>query len=99
MVKILTMITLLDQQTPDEIALATAQRVRARRKEQGFTQTQLSAKSGVSLGSLKRFEREGYVSFSSLIKIAIALGCEADFAELFAKRGYSSIQEVIDERR
>lgn len=52
----------------------------------------------MSLGSIKRFERTGEISLSSLIKIAFALGCEDDFEELFAKRGYASIQEVIDER-
>lgn len=91
------MITLIDQQTPDEIATALAQRVRTRRKEQGLTQVQLSSKAGVSLGSLKRFERDHQISLASLVKISIALDCESDFSALFAKRGYASIQEVIDE--
>lgn len=90
------MITLLEQQTPDEIAAALAQRVRARRKEQKLTQAQLSSKAGVSLGSLKRFERDCQISLASLIKISIALDCESDFSALFSKRGYASIQEVID---
>ena len=90
------MLTLLDQQTPDDISAAIAQRVRARRKEQKLTQAQLACKSGVSLGSLKRFEHDHQIALASLIKIAIALGCESDFEELFCKRGYLSIQEVID---
>ena len=89
------MITLLDQETPDDIAAALAQRVRMRRKEQKLTQAQLSSKAGVSLGSLKRFEHDHQIS---LIKLSIALGCESDFSELFSKKGYSSIQEVLDER-
>ena len=90
------MITLLDQETPDDIAAALAQRVRMRRKEQKLTQAQLSSKAGVSLGSLKRFDHQ--ISLQSLIKLSIALGCESDFSELFSKKGYSSIQEVLDER-
>ena len=43
------MITLLDQETPDDIAAALAQRVRMRRKEQKLTQAQLSSKAGVSM--------------------------------------------------
>lgn len=31
------------------------------------------------------------------MEIAFVLDCESDFDFLFAKRGYSSIQEVIDE--
>lgn len=34
----------------------------------------------------------------ALIKISFALGCENDFDDLFAKKGYSSIQEVINEQ-
>lgn len=34
----------------------------------------------------------------ALIKISFALGCENDFDTLFAKKGYSSIQEVINEQ-
>ena len=70
------MITLLDQETPDDIAEVLAQRVRMRRKEQ----------------------HEHQISLQSLIKLSIALGCESDFSELFSKKGYSSIQEVLDER-
>lgn len=75
-----------------------AGRVRARRKEQNITQEQLSVKSDVSFGSVKRFERTGEISLSSLIKIAFALGMESDFDSLFTRKGYSSIQEVIDEQ-
>lgn len=53
----------------------------------------------MSLGSVKRFERTGEISLSSLIKIAFVLGAEYDFDTLFSKKGYSSIQEVIDEQQ
>ena len=49
----------------------------------------------MSLGSLKRFEREHQISLESLVKLAFALDCEDDFDELFSKRGYTSIEEVI----
>lgn len=74
-----------------------SKRVKTRRKEAKLTQLQLSEKAGVSYGSIKRFETKGEISFSSLIKIAIALGYENDFDRLFEKKKYRSIQEVIDE--
>ena len=74
-----------------------AQRLKTRRKEAKLTQEGLSSKSGVSYGSIKRFESKGEISLSSLIKIAIALGYEKDFDELFNRKKYHSIQEVIDE--
>lgn len=89
---------LLTQQTPAEIAQALAGRLRQRRKERKLTQAQLSSKSGVSLGSLRRLESTGEVSLKSLIKLAIALDTETDFDQLFARRQYQSIQEIIDEQ-
>jgi len=89
---------LLKQQTPTEITAALAQRLRARRKERKFTQAELSVRSGVSLGSLRRFEATGEVSLKSLTKLATALSLEADFEQLFTRRQYQSIQEIIDEQ-
>lgn len=83
---------------PNDMNRNIAKRMQARRKEQKLTQEQLSKKSDVSLGSLKRFEQTGEISLSSLIKIACALGYEDDFNALFAKKSYTSIQEVIDEQ-
>ncbi|MEG0620028.1 MAG: helix-turn-helix transcriptional regulator [Raoultibacter sp.] len=88
----------LIQKTPPEIAGELAQNVRARRKEAHLSQLALAKKSGVSLGSLKRFESTGEISLFSLLKIAIALDCEDDFTQLFARKHYRSIQEVIDEQ-
>ncbi len=85
--------------SPGDVNKTIAKRVRARRKEKKITQEQLSVRSDVSLGSIKRFEGTGEISLSSLIKIAFALGCEDDFDNLFAKKGYNSIQEVIDEQK
>lgn len=85
--------------TPAERCQEVAERVKARRKAMGLTQEQLAGKSGVSLGSLRRFEQTGEVSFHSLARIAQALECEADLDELFARRYYRSVQEALDEQR
>lgn len=85
--------------SPGDVKLDIAKRVKARRKEKKITQQQLSVQADVSLGSIKRFERTGEISLSSLVKISFALGCESDFDTLFAKKGYQSIQEVIDAQR
>lgn len=75
-----------------------AKRMQKKRKANKLTQEQLAQRSGVSLGSIKRFERSGEISLSSLVKIAFILDCEDDFDALFAKKEYISIQEVIDEQ-
>lgn len=84
---------------PKDVNKEIARRMRERRKEKMLSQISLSEKSGVSLGSIKRFESTGEIALSFLIKIAFVLDCENDFEALFAKRGYSSIQEVIDEQK
>lgn len=96
---ILVMITVLDKfKTPRETARDIALNMRTRRKELKLTQKELSKKSGVSLGSLKRFEQTYDISLDSLLKIAFALGCEEDFFQLFTKKFYRTIEEVINER-
>ncbi len=63
-----------------------------------LTQAQLAEKSGVSLGSLKRFERTGKVSLSSLLNIAMALGCLKDFEGVFKKPEYTTIEEILNDK-
>ncbi len=85
--------------SPEQVNMGIVQRVRQRRKERGISQERLSLMSDVSLGSVKRFERTGEISLTSLTKIAFALRCEDDFDNLFTRKGYRSIQEVIDENK
>ena len=55
-------------------------------------------RSGVSLGSVKRFEQSGEISLQSLSKIAIALGVEDELLNLFDDVPFASIEEVINEQ-
>lgn len=87
------------QKTPAQISSSVAERAAKRRKELGLTQSELAKRAAVSLGSLRRFEQTGAISFESLVRICVALGCEGDLDSLFAKRAYRSIQEVIDAQR
>ena len=68
------------------------------RKRKKITQKQLAARSGVSLGSLKRFEQSGEISLQSLTKIAIALDVENELEDLFNNVPFASIEEVINEQ-
>ena len=73
-------------------------RLKAIRKKEGWSQAELAKRSGVSLGSVKRFENKHEISFSSLVKIAIVLGYADNFSDLFARPNYQSIQDVLDEK-
>ena len=68
---------------PKDILNDTAQKHRALRKQRKLSQAELAERSGVSLGSLKRFERTGQISFESLLKLAHILGRLPEFEKLF----------------
>jgi transcriptional regulator with XRE-family HTH domain len=74
------------------------EKIKQQRKLLKISQTQLATKSGVSLGSIKRFESKYEISLNSLIKILIALNLEKDFENLFTQKSYNSIDEVINEQ-
>lgn len=65
--------------TPYETGLKIAHKHRVLRKRLKFTQKEMAERSGVSLGSLKRFERNGKISLESLLKLMHLLGRLDDF--------------------
>ncbi|MEE0596200.1 MAG: helix-turn-helix transcriptional regulator [Agathobacter sp.] len=91
------MITLF-QRTWKEIDTDIAKRMIRLRKRKKLSQRELAAKSGVSLGSLKRFEQSGEISLQSFTKLAIALGVEDELDNLFTEVPFESIEEVIHEQ-
>ena len=89
----------LQWETPEEINLSLAKRVKNLRKRKKITQVELSKNTGVSYGTIKLFERSGNISLLSLTKIAIELDCSDEIKSLFTNTAYSSIQEVINENK
>ena len=88
----------LYQKTWNEINNDIAHRMVRLRKRKKITQKGLAAKSGVSLGSIKRFEQIGEISLQSLTKLAIALEVEEELETLFDSVPFQSIEEVINEQ-
>lgn len=62
-----------------------------------LTQAGLAKRSGVTLGSLKRFETSGLIAFDSLLKIALVLDCLADFDRLVVDDDRSLTTRSLDE--
>ncbi len=86
-------------ETAEELDLKIAQRVRDIRKRRSISQKRLSEMSGVSYGSIKRFETTGQISLVSLTKLAMALDIAGDLRNIFTQIPYRDIQEVINESR
>lgn len=86
---------IFEKRTPTELNQNIAKRIRTIRKRRKISQEKLSEKSGVSLGSVKRFERSGEISLISLTKIAFALEIEGELEGLFADVLPTSIEEIM----
>lgn len=69
--------------TPNEMALHIAKQAKTKRLALNFSQTTLAERSGVSHGTLKKFERTGYISLTSLLKIGLTLDALQGFHDLF----------------
>lgn len=70
-------------QTPSDIQRELAARAKARRLELNISQAELAERSGMSLGSLRRFETTGEISLRYFLELALVLGELKEFATLF----------------
>lgn len=86
-------------ETAEELDKKLARRVRNIRKRRSISQEKLAQMSGVSYGSIKRFEASGQISLISLTKIAMALEIADELRTIFTQVPYKDIQEVINETR
>ena len=86
-------------ETAEELDLKLAQRIRNIRKRRSISQEKLASMSGVSYGSVKRFESTGQISLLSLTKIAMALDTADELRNIFSQVPYRDIKEVINETR
>ena len=86
-------------ETAEELDQKLADRVRNIRKRRSISQQKLAKMSGVSYGSIKRFETTGQISLISLTRIAMALGIADELRNIFSNVPYRSMEEVLNEAR
>ena len=86
-------------ETAEELDKNLALRVRKIRKRRKISQQKMADLSGVSYGSIKRFETSGQISLLALTKIAMALDMADELRNIFSQVPYRNIQEVINESR
>ncbi len=58
-------------------------------------QADLARAAGVTQSTISRFESTGSIGFDALVKIAVALGAEADLAHLFVAAQTRSIDQIV----
>lgn len=86
--------TPIQRHNPDEIAHLLAERIRAERLRREWKQDTLAERSGVSLPTIRRYERTGRTSVENMLKLCHALGRLDEFADLLKPPPASSIDEL-----
>ncbi len=83
--------------TPTSIAEQLKIKFKEKRLFMNLTQDGLAKRSGVSLGSLKRFESSGQISLESLLKLSLVLECLDDFANIAnpKKEVLNSLDDIL----
>lgn len=85
--------------SPKELAEEISSRAKQHRIKLNITQRELAERSGVSFGSVKRFEQKGEISLKHLLQIAVVLRLIGDFESLFNEQRFKSMDDVIQEKR
>lgn len=81
-----------------ELMKVVAGNVRAMRLRRNISQKDFASKVGIALPTYRRFETTGEISLHKLVEIAKFFDVARDIKNLFTKREYSSIEEVIKEK-
>jgi len=80
--------------TPEDTAQQLAKKVRALRLARNWKQATLAERSGVTLASLRRFERTGQASLKNLFKLVFTMGRLDDFESVLQPPDAGSIAEL-----
>ena len=79
----------------EDISAELAVRLRNRRLAQNLTLEGLARRSGVALGTLKKFERTGQIALASFIRLVVTLNDEAALAGLLLEQKFETLDEVL----
>ena len=79
----------------EDIAAELAARLRNRRLAQNLTLEGLARRSGVPLGTLKKFEHTGQIALVSFIRLVITLKDEAALENLLLEQRFETLDEVL----
>jgi transcriptional regulator with XRE-family HTH domain len=87
------------EKVPFDYLEELAQKHKILRKEAGYSQSELALRSGVSLGSIKRFEATGQISLDSLLRTCHVLNRLEDFDMLLnSKSNLKAIEKLFSDK-
>lgn len=82
----------------EDMAAELAARVKSRRLAQNLTLEGLAKRSGVALGTLKKFERTGRIALVSFIRLVVVLKDESALEKLLLEQTFETLDEVLRNR-
>ncbi len=89
-------ITTIINRSPNNILKGIAGRVKERRLERDLTQKAFAKRAGVGYDAYRRFENSGQITLHNLVLCAIALDDVEGFEELFIKKSYQSMDDLLN---
>jgi len=81
--------------TPDSIIKRIGEKVKDKRLERNLTQKAFAKRAGIGYDTYRNFENTGEITLRNLILCAIALDDTEGFLNLFTKKSYQSIDELL----
>jgi len=88
-------ITTIINNSPDSILKGISERTKERRLERNLTQKAFAKRAGVGYDAYRKFENTGEVTLRNLLLCAMVLDDLDGFIELFTKKSYQSIDELL----
>lgn len=75
-----------------------ASQFKRQRLDANLSQQDIANKSGVSYGSVKRFENSGEISLKHLLMLAVVLDALIEFKSLFSLKKNETIDDILKSR-
>lgn len=80
---------------PDAVLKGIAERAKDRRLERNLTQKAFAERAGIGYDAYRKFESTGETTLRNLVLCAIALDDIETLTQLFIKKSYQSIDELL----
>ncbi len=88
-------ISTIINQTSETVSMKLARRVKMLRLERNLTQQAFAKRAGMGYDAYRRFENTGEITLKNLLLCAVVLDCMDDFNELFTRKPYESIDQLL----
>lgn len=84
----------INLESPKAICAGIAARAVDSRKRRGWTQEEVSGRSGIALSTLRLFEQTGRISLERLVKLAILYDDVRTMSVLFGEPEFRSLDDL-----